>query len=120
MQDPEPPVDGYSMYDPSATGQDAAESARLRRHMAATAEAKERGAENGTETGRSESTQSDCKQAAATNGAPTRGIGDGGGAFARPRSVSSGGTGGASGASGAGGAFGADGGACLPPPPDMR
>lgn len=36
-QDPEPPVDGYSMYDPESSGQDAALSAFFRRHVSASA-----------------------------------------------------------------------------------
>lgn len=38
LQDPEPPADGYSMYDSVLTGQDASLSARFRRHIAADAE----------------------------------------------------------------------------------
>ena len=115
LQDPEPPVDGYSMYDPSATGQDAAGSARLRRHMTAAVDTNEGETGNGTETcSRGGSTQGDCKHAAAANEVPTFGVEDGGGDFARPCSVSSGGTGGASGASGVGR------GTYSPPPPDMR
>lgn len=96
-QDPEPPVDGYSMYDPSATGQDAAGSARLRRHMTAAVDAADGARWNTEVCGQSGSAQGDCKQGD-----------DGGGDFARPRSVSSGGTGGTSGT------------AFSPPPPDMR